>query len=76
MKVVNEIVEYCLVFKDNTNMSKEYDGEFFSEDKSETDKIFKENKKQVEQYYSKDWVKYNEDDEWKEDYVEMFYSIY
>lgn len=58
MKSINETTEYYLVFKDNTPMGKEYDGEFISENKDETDKLFEKCKEQVEQYYSKTWEKY------------------
>lgn len=70
-----KITEFTLIFKEGTDLYQQYCGEFISEDKDQTDFIFENNKEQVEQYYSKDWVKYNEDDEWKEDYVEIFYSI-
>lgn len=69
------ITEYILIFKEGTDLDKQYSGEFISEDKDQTDFIFENHEEQVEQYYSKDWVKYNEDDEWEEDYVEVFYSI-
>ena len=69
------ITEYILIFKEGTDLDEQYSGEFISEDKDQTDFIFENHKEQVEQYYSKDWVKYNEDDEWVEDYVEIFYSI-
>lgn len=58
MKSINETTEYYLVFKDNTPMGKEYDGEFISENKDETDKLFEKCKEQVEQYYSKTWEKH------------------
>lgn len=70
------ITEYILIFKEKTDLDKQYSGEFISEDKDQTDFIFENHEEQVEQYYSKDWVKYNEDDDWKEDYVEIFYSIF
>lgn len=72
---MEKITEFTLIFKEGTDLYKQYCGEFISEDRKQTDLIFESNTEQVEQYYSKDWVKYNEDDEWKEDYVEIFYSI-
>ena len=50
------VIEYNIIFKENTELYKEYDGEFISEDKEETDEIFNENKEQVEQYFSKEWI--------------------
>lgn len=50
------IIEYNIIFKENTELYKDYDGEFISEDKEETDEIFNENKEQVEQYFSKEWI--------------------
>ena len=50
------VVEYNIIFKENTELYKEYDGEFISEDKEETDRIFDENKEQIEQYFSKEWI--------------------
>lgn len=50
------VVEYNIIFKENTELYKEYDGEFISENKEETDRIFNENKKQIEQYFSKEWI--------------------
>ncbi len=69
------ITEYILIFKEGTDLDKQYSGEFISENKDQTDFIFENHEEQVEQYYSKDWVKYNEDDNWEEDYVEIFYFI-
>lgn len=69
------ITEYILTFKEGTDLDKQYSGEFISENKDQTDFIFENHEEQVEQYYSKDWVKYNEDDDWEEDYVGIFYSI-
>ena len=76
------ITEYTLIFKEGTELYKEYSGEFISEDKWQTDDIFENYKEQIEQYYSKDWVRYlenigTEDEQytdWEEDYVEVFYS--
>lgn len=50
------VIEYNIIFKENTELYKEYGGEFISEDKEETDEIFNENKEQVEQYFSKEWI--------------------
>lgn len=50
------VIEYNIIFKENTELYEEYDGEFISEDKEETDEIFNENKEQVEQYFSKEWI--------------------
>ena len=72
---MEKITEFTLIFKEGTDLYEQYCWEFISEDREQTDFIFERNTEQVEQYYSKDWVKYNEDDEWKEDYVEKFYSI-
>ena len=76
------ITEYTLIFKEETELYKEYNGEFISEDKWQTDNIFENNEEQIEQYYSKDWVRSlenigTEDEQytdWEEDYVEVFYS--
>ena len=66
------VVEYNIIFKENTELYKEYDGEFISEDKEETDRIFDENKEQIEQYFSKEWI-FNGSD-YIENNVEIFYS--
>lgn len=66
------VVEYNIIFKENTELYKEYDGEFISEDKEETDRIFNENKEQIEQYFSKEWI-FNGSD-YVENDVEIFYS--
>lgn len=50
------VIEYNIIFKENTELYKEYGGEFISEDKEKTDEIFNENKEQVEQYFSKEWI--------------------
>lgn len=61
-----QVTEYTLIFKDGT--------EFISEDLDETNTIFEFEKRKdnVDQYYSKTWILV--DDDWKEDYVEVFYS--
>lgn len=66
------VIEYNIIFKENTELYKEYDGEFISEDKEETDRIFNENKEQVEQYFSKEWI-FNGSD-YIENNVDVFYS--
>lgn len=66
------VVEYNIIFKENTELYKEYDGEFISEDKEETDRIFNENKEQIEQYFSKEWI-FNGSD-YIENNVDVFYS--
>lgn len=68
------ITEYTLIFKEGTKLDKEYNGEFISQDKWQTDDIFENNKEQIEQYFSKDWVRYTDEEDWEEDYVEVFYS--
>lgn len=50
------VIEYNIIFKENTELYEEYSGEFISENKEETDEIFNENKEQVEQYFSKEWI--------------------
>lgn len=74
MKVTDEVTEYCLIFKENTEMYKNYSGEFFSEDKDETDELFEQFKEQVEQYYEKTWVQYDEDSDWYETDVNIIYD--
>ena len=66
------IIEYNIIFKENTELYKEYDGEFISEDKEETDRIFNENKEQVEQYFSKEWI--YDDSDYVEGNVEILYN--
>lgn len=66
------IVEYNIIFKENTELYKEYDGEFISEDKEETDRIFDENKEQIEQYFSKEWI--YDDSDYVEGNVEILYN--
>jgi hypothetical protein len=69
------ITEYTLLFKEGTKLYEQYNGEFIAENKEETDDIFGRNKEQIEQYFSKDWIRNNEDDDWQEDWVEVLYSI-
>ena len=66
------VIEYNIIFKENTELYKEYDGEFISEDKEETDRIFDENKEQIEQYFSKEWI-YDGSD-YVEGNVEILYN--
>lgn len=65
------IIEYNIIFKENTELYKEYDGEFISEDKEETDRIFDENKEQIEQYFSKEWI--YDDSDYVEGNVEILF---
>lgn len=71
---MESVTEYILIFKDNTEMSKAYNGEFISENKNDTDELFEQFQEQVEQYYEKTWVRNNEDKDWEEDYVDIIYS--
>lgn len=66
------VIEYNIIFKENTELYKEYDGEFISEDKEETDEIFNENKEQIEQYFSKEW--YFDGSDYVEGNVDVLYS--
>lgn len=78
------ITEYTIIFKEDTELYKQYNGEFITENKWETDDIFENYKEQVERYFSKDWVRIitlatEEDDfddygDWEEDWVEVFYE--
>lgn len=71
---MESVTEYILIFKDNTEMSKAYNGEFISENRNDTDELFEQFQEQVEQYYEKTWVRNNEDEDWEEDYVDIIYS--
>lgn len=66
------MIEYTILFKENTDMYEQYSGEFIATNKWETDDIFKQYKEQIEQYFSKEWVNY--DGDWIEEDVEVFYS--
>lgn len=66
------VIEYNIIFKEDTELYDEYSGEFISEDKEETDEIFNENKEQVEQYFSKEWIFDGTD--YVEGNVDVFYS--
>lgn len=69
-----QLWEYTVIFKDNTDGHKRYNGEFIHEDKSEADNVFELYKNDVEQYYAKEWIKYCEDEDWIENDVEVIYS--
>ena len=56
---MEEITEYILKFKEETDMDKAYDGEFISENKEEIDKLFEQFQEQVELYFEKVWEKNN-----------------
>lgn len=74
---MEEIVEYTLIFKEDTELYKAYDGEFISEDRADTDDLFEKFQEQVEQYYEKTWVRYtsrNEDSDWYETEVNIIYE--
>ena len=71
---MENVTEYILIFKDNTEMSKAYNGEFISENRNDTDELFEQFQEQVEQYYEKTWVRNNENEDWEEDYVDIIYS--
>ena len=71
---MEEVTEYILIFKDNTDMYKVYDGEFISEDSDDTNKLFEEFQEQVEQYIEKTWVKNNGDEDWYETDVNILYN--
>lgn len=66
------VIEYNIIFKDNTEIGEEYSGEFITEDKNEADEIFENNKEDIEQYFSKAWVYDGQD--WFESDVEVFYN--
>lgn len=59
-----QITEYTLIFKN--------DKEYITEDINEADEMFEQHKDEINQYYSKRWVL--DDEDWKEDYVKVFYS--
>lgn len=71
---MEEITEYILIFKDNTDMYKAYDGEFISEDSDDTDELFEQFQEQVEQYIEKTWVRNNDDEDWYETDVNILYN--
>lgn len=60
----DQITEYTLIFKNGK--------EYVTENINEADEMFKQRKDEVNQYYSKRWIL--DDENWKEDYVEVFYS--
>lgn len=67
-----ETVEYTLIFKKDTELYEQYNGEYTSEDIDDTNEIFTEYKQQVRQYFSKKWILI--DNDWIEDYVEVYYE--
>lgn len=71
------VTEYTITFNDG-ELYDEYDGEFISEDKSETDDLFNEIKEngqinQVFQYYAKTW-EMDEDGNYLEGDTEVYYT--
>ena len=72
---MEEITEYILKFKEGTDMDKAYDGEFISEDKEETDKLFEQFQEQVELYFEKVWKKATGKEYWEEKDVWIIYDI-
>ena len=71
---MEEVTEYILIFKDNTDMYKTYDGEFISEDSDDTDELFEQFQEQVKQYIEKTWVRNNDDEDWYETDVNILYN--
>ena len=69
---MEKVVEYTIIFKDNSKIGEEYGGEFITENKCESNEIFEKNKEQISQYYSKEWVFI--DDDWRENTVDIFYN--
>ena len=65
------IKEYIFIIEENTDLDKQYNGEFITEDKEEAKAFFEENFLFIEQYFSKEWG--NIDGEWIEGKVEIFY---
>lgn len=65
------IKEYIFIIEENTDLDKQYNGEFITEDEEEAKTFFEENFLFIEQYFSKEWV--NIDGEWIEGKVEVFY---
>lgn len=65
------IKEYIFIIEENTDLDKQYNGEFITEDEEEAKAFFEENFLFIEQYFSKEWV--NIDGEWIEGKVEVFY---
>lgn len=72
---MERIREYSLIFKEGTDLHKKYDGEFISENKEEVDYLFENDIEQVKEYYAKEWVRENKDEDWEEDDFEIYYSI-
>lgn len=65
------IKEYVFIIEENTDLDKQYNGEFITEDEEEAKDFFEENFLFIEQYFSKEWE--NIDGEWIEGNVEIFY---
>lgn len=65
------IKEYVFIIEENTDLDKQYNGEFITEDEEEAKGFFEENFLFIEQYFSKEWE--NIDGEWIEGKVEIFY---
>lgn len=72
---MEEVTEYTLRFKEGTDMDKAYDGEFISENKEETDKLFEQFQEQVELYFEKVWKKAIRNEFWEEKDVWIIYDI-
>lgn len=72
---MEEVTEYTLRFKEGTDMYKAYDGEFISENKEETDKLFEQFQEQVELYFEKVWKKAIRNEFWEEKDVWIIYDI-
>lgn len=71
---IQQIWEYSIIFKDNTDGYKRYNGEFIHEDKEEADNVFELYKDDIEQYYVKEWIREYEDSDWVENDCEVIYS--
>lgn len=71
---MEEVTEYTLRFKEGTDMDKAYDGEFISENKEETDKLFEQFQEQVELYFEKVWEREIEEEYWIEKDVLIIYN--
>ena len=46
------ITEYTLIFKENTELFNEYDGEYITENREETDFIFENKTEQIEKDFA------------------------
>lgn len=67
---MEKIKEYIFIIEENTDLDKQYNGEFITEDEEEAKDFFEENFLFIEQYFSKEWE--NIDGEWIEGNVEIF----